>query len=287
MVFSKLKSNTTLSSSLITIFIISLFLQYHNVKSQSSWQSRQVPRSESIAFSITEFEKENSDIFLRGDTSISDGILRLTKTDQSGKPLPNTVGRATYLTPIHIWDKTSGELADFSTSFSFIVNTNGSALHGDGFAFYIGPVHFEIPKNSSGGYLGLFDPENAFPPSKNPILAIEFDGFTNEWDPPSSFQSPHIGIDVGSIVSLDYAQWPINFVPRNALGEANINYNSESKILNVFVAYPGTQWNSTRVSVVVDLRSVLPEWVRIGFSATTGELVETHDIINWSFESAL
>jgi hypothetical protein len=142
-------------------------------------------------------------------------------------------------------------------------------------------------KKSSGGYLGLFDPENAFPPSKNPILAIEFDGFTNEWDPPSSFQSPHIGIDVGSIVSLEYAQWPINFVPINALGEASINYNSESKRLSVFVAYPGTQWNSTSVSVVVDLRSVLPEWVRIGFSATTGELVETHDIINWSFESAL
>jgi hypothetical protein len=41
------------------------------------------------------------------------------------------------------------------------VNTNGSRLHGDGFTFFIGPVHFELPKNSSGGYLGLFNPETA------------------------------------------------------------------------------------------------------------------------------
>jgi hypothetical protein len=284
MAFSNFKTNPiqsrVLSSS--AIFITFLLLQYHNVESQAS-----PTRSENVAFSITQFEEENTDIFIRGDATISGGILRLTKTDQYGKPLPNSVGRATYVTPIHIWDKASGELADFSTGFSFIVNTNNEPLHGDGFAFFIGPLHFDLPKNSSGGYLGLFNPETAHVPSKNPILAIEFDGFTNVWDPPSSFQSPHIGIDVGSIDSVAYSQWPINFVQNNPIGEASINYNSESKNLSVFVAYPGTEWNSTRVSFVVDLRSVLPEWVRVGFSAATGQLVETHEIINWSFESSL
>ncbi|CAI8588130.1 unnamed protein product [Vicia faba] len=269
------------SSTLIKIFITSLLLQYINVKSQSPSQS------ETVSFSITRFEEENPDILYRGDASISNGILRLTKIDQSGKPLSNSVGHATHVTPIHIWDKTSGELADFSTGFSFIVNTDNAPLHGDGFAFFIAPIHFDIPKNSSGGYLGLFNPKTAHVPSQNPILAIEFDGFTNDWDPPSSYQSPHIGIDVGAIDSIAYALWPINFVPRNAIGEASINYNSESKRLSVFVAYPGTEWNSTSVSFVVDLRSVLPEWVRVGFSGATGELVETHDIVNWSFESAL
>jgi len=167
------------------------------------------------------------------------------------------------------------------------VNTNGSRLHGDGFAFFLGPLHFDLPKNSSGGYLGLFNPETALIPSQNPVVAIEFDSFTNGWDPASPSQYPHIGIDVGSIDSSATVNWPLDFVPLNALGEASINYNSESKRLSVFVAYPGSGKNATGVSFVVDLRSVLPEWVRVGFSAATGELVETHEIINWSFEAAL
>jgi hypothetical protein len=167
------------------------------------------------------------------------------------------------------------------------VNTNGSRLHGDGFTFFIAPSHFELPKNSSGGYLGLFNPETAHVPAQNPIIAIEFDSFTNGWDPATPSQFPHIGIDVGSIDSVATVNWPIDFVQTNALGEARINYNSESKKLSVFVVYPGSEREGTTVSYVVDLRSVLPEWVRVGFTASTGELVETHDIINWSFESAL
>jgi len=286
MALSNLKSSpTTLSSALIKIFITFLFLQYH-VKSQYSPSPLQQPRN-TVSFTILEFEKENPDIFLRGDASISGGILKLTKTDQTGEPLQKSIGRATHLTPIHIWDKTSGKLADFSTHFFFFVNTNGSELHGDGFAFYMGPLHFEVPKNSSGGYLGLFDPETAFDPSKNPIIAIEFDSFTNGWDPASPSQYPHIGIDVGSIDSVATVDWPVDVLPRNALGEAIINYNSVSKRLSVFVDYPGSGRKATGVSFVVDLRSVLPEWVRVGFSAATGELVEIHDIINWSFESSL
>ncbi|MCH82457.1 lectin [Trifolium medium] len=140
MAFSNFKSNPIQSRVLSSaIFITFLLLQYHNVESQAS-----PTRSENVAFSITQFEEENIDIITRGDATISGGILRLTKTDQYGKPLPNSVGRATYATPIHIWDKTSGELADFSTGFSFIVNTNDEPLHGDGFAFFIGPVHFDL-----------------------------------------------------------------------------------------------------------------------------------------------
>jgi hypothetical protein len=289
MALSNLKSNrTTLSSQLIKIFIGFIFLQYHNVNSQYSQSpSQQVSPSETFSFTIAQFDEENQNLFLGGDASTSGGILRLTKTDQYGKPVQNSVGRATHFTPIHIWDKASGELADFSVGFSFIVNTNGSRLHGDGFTFFIGPVHFELPKNSSGGYLGLFNPETAHIPAQNPIIAIEFDSFTNGWDPATPSQFPHIGIDVGSIDSVATVNWPLDFVQTNALGEARINYNSESKKLSVFVVYPGSEREGTTVSYVVDLRSVLPEWVRVGFTASTGELVETHDIINWSFESAL
>jgi hypothetical protein len=290
MALSNFKSNrTTFSSTLIKIFITFLFLQYHNVNSQYSQSpSRQLYQSETFSFTIAQFDEENQNLALNGDASISGGILRLTKTDQYGKPVQNSVGRATHFTPIHIWDKASGELADFSVGFSFIVNTNGSRLHGDGFTFFIGPVHFELPKNSSGGYLGLFNPETAHIPAQNPIIAIEFDSFTNGWDPAAPSQFPHIGIDVGSIDSVATVNWPIDDISEtNALAEVSVSYISATKKLSVFVDYPESEREGISVSFVVDLRNVLPEWVRVGFSAATGELVETHDITNWSLDSAL
>ncbi|CAJ2647304.1 lectin [Trifolium medium] len=307
MALSNIKYNpTTHSTPLIKIFITFLFLQYHNVNSQyspipissppepspepsPSPSSPQPPRPEStVSFTIEQFKEDDPNIFVLGDASISDGIVSLTKTDQYGKPLQKSVGRVTHITPIHIWDKTSGKLADFSTGFSFIVNTNGSKFHGDGFTFFLGPLDFDLPKNSSGGYLGLFNPETALVPSQNPVIAIEFDTYTNGWDPSSPSQFPHIGIDIGSLDSVATVNWPIDdFVETNALGEASISYISESKKLSVFVDYPNSEREGFSVSYVVDLRSVLPEWVRVGFSAATGELVETHDITNWSFDSAL
>jgi hypothetical protein len=293
MALSNFKSNQKTLSSALIIFIIFLFLQYHNVNSQyspiPSPQPSPSPRPEStVSFTIEQFKEDDPNIFLQGDASISNGILSLTKNDQYGKPLQKSVGRLTHFTPIHIWDKTSGKLADFSTGFSFIVNTNGSRLHGDGFTFFLGPLDFHLPKNSSGGYLGLFNPETALIPSQNPVVAIEFDTYTNGWDPSSPSQFPHIGIDVGSIDSVATVNWPIDDISEtNALAEVSVSYISASKKLSVFVDYPESEREGISVSFVVDLRNVLPEWVRVGFSAATGELVETHDITNWSLDSAL
>ncbi|KAJ1382163.1 Legume lectin, alpha chain, conserved site [Sesbania bispinosa] len=280
-----LHAQSPLSSLLHKIFILLLLLQlqYHNVQSQPS-------EDETVSFGFTHFENDNPDIFLAGDASMSGGVLRLTKTDQLGKPIPMSVGRAVHLTPVHIWDRNTGELADFTTGFSFVVNRNGSTLHGDGFAFFIAPLHLDLPPpaNSSGGYLGLFSPETALDPSKNQILAIEFDSFTNGWDPDSPSQSPHVGIDVDSIKSVATAAWPIELEPENAIGEVSINYNSESKRLSVFLAYHGSDGSNRNATVTafLDLRSFLPEWVRVGFSAATGALVETHDILTWDFIAA-
>ncbi|KAJ4714595.1 putative Kinase [Melia azedarach] len=41
------------------------------------------------------------------------------------------------------------------------------------------------------------------------------------------------------------------------------------------------------LSYAVDLREILPERVRIGFSASTGQWVEIHNILSWSFNSTL
>ena len=44
---------------------------------------------------------------------------------------------------------------------------------------------------------------------------------------------------------------------------------------------------SSSLSYIVDLKTILSEWVRVGFSAATGALVESHTILSWSFSSNL
>lgn len=120
----------------------------------------------------------------------------------------------------------------------------------------------------------------------NHVVAVEFDSFVNEWDPnfPVS-DSPHIGIDINSIRSVATAPWPLESQPHGSIGKARISYQSSSKILSVSLDYPNSPVNATVLSYPVNLGTVLPEWVRFGFTGTTGDLVETHDILSWSFNS--
>ncbi|XP_022631716.1 agglutinin-2-like [Vigna radiata var. radiata] len=116
----------------------------------------------------------------------------------------------------------------------------------------------------------------------NHVVAVEFDSFVNEWDPnfPVS-DSPHIGIDINSIRSVATAPWPLESQPHGSVGKARISYQSSSKILSVSLDYPNSPVNATVLSYPVNLGTVLPEWVRFGFTGTTGDLVETHDILSW------
>ena len=64
-------------------------------------------------------------------------------------------------------------------------------------------------------------------------------------------------------------------------------YNSTTKNLSVFLTFadnPVFNGNSS-LSYSVDLMTVLPEWVSVGFSAATGVSIETHTILSWSFNS--
>ncbi|XP_016198953.1 agglutinin-2-like [Arachis ipaensis] len=287
MAFFSSKSYLPLSSPL-KIFISLLLLQLFNNSVNSQFPTP--PDYESVDFGFSSFDPNDPNLGLFSDASISSaGILHLTETDYQGKALQNSVGRLVHATPVHIWDRNTGNLADFTAGFTFVVNPGDSEVRGDGFAFFLGPLRQDIPQNSTGGYLGLFDPKTALDPSKNQILAIEFDTFPNEWDPPAATitQAPHVGIDVGSVKSVATANWPAYSIPSFAVGSASINYNSETKRLSVFVSYPGISNATVSLSANVDLRSVLPEYVRVGFSAATGDVVETHDIFSFHFEAAL
>ncbi|KAK7307282.1 hypothetical protein VNO77_40200 [Canavalia gladiata] len=274
------KSKLVASENPFSVFLTIIFglLLIRNVK------------SDSFSFNFPRFEGGSRNLLLDGATA-KGGALQLTEKDQYGNPIEHSVGLSAFFGAVHLFDKTTGKNADFSTEFSFVVNTKGATVHGDGFTFFLASVDFDFPDNSSGGFLGLFNKETAFNTSKNKVVAVEFDSFANNWDPnfPES-DSPHIGIDINSIRSVATVPWPIDVQPQGEIAKASITYQSSSKLLSVSVTYPNSpvRLNTTVLSYPVNFGAVLlSEWALVGFTGATGDLVETHDILSWSFRSFL
>ncbi|MED6153723.1 hypothetical protein PIB30_104845 [Stylosanthes scabra] len=251
-----------------------------------------IAKSDSLSFNYPSFTPDLRSILLDGEvSSISGGELHLTKTNPyTGKALPNRSGLSAYFGPVQLFNNQTDKVADFTTEFTFSVTTNHTQPHGDGFTFFLASLDFDFPDNSSGGYLGLFNAETAFNASANQVVAVEFDSYANSWDPPFS-PNPHIGINVNTIGSVVVARWPMDSEPDGAIGKAVISYGSSSRQLSVIVSYPNTSSSSpvnATLSYPVDFANALQsEWAYVGFSASTGDLVESHDILSWYFTSSV
>ncbi|XP_061371990.1 lectin-related protein-like [Gastrolobium bilobum] len=238
-----------------------------------------VNSTESTSFSFTKFVPNNINLLLQGDALVtSTGKLQLTKVE-NGNPIYNSLGRALFATPIHMWDNSTGQVASFVTSFTFVIKAPNKTKAADGIAFFLAPIDTQPQK--PGGLLGLFSDKNYN--RSNQIVAVEFDTFYNEdWDP----KNPHIGIDVNSIKSKKTASWGF---ANGEVAHVLITYQGSTKTLVASLVHYSRK-TSYIVSTAVDVKNVLPEWVRVGFSATTGlseSFVETHDVLSWSFESEL
>nr|CAD27486.1 phytohemagglutinin [Phaseolus coccineus] len=253
------------SSNLLSLALFLVLLTHANSASETS-------------FSFDRFNETN--LILQGDASVSSsGQLRLTNVNNNGVPTVGSLGRAFYSAPIQIWDNTTGTVASFATSFTFNIDVPNNAGPADGLAFALVPAGSQ--PQTYGGFLGLFN--SAGYDSKAHTVAVEFDTLYNvNWDP----KPRHIGIDVNSIRSIKTTQW--DFV-NGENAEVLITYDSSKQLLVASLVYPSLK-TSFIVSDTVDLKSVLPEWVSVGFSATTGinkGNVETNDILSWSFASKL
>jgi hypothetical protein len=158
-------------------------------------------------------------------------VLQLTK-NQIDANITFSAGRASYAEPVRLWDAKTGRLTDFTTHFSFSITAVNQSDHGDGLSFFISPFQSDIPKNSSGGYLGLFGSATALNNSLNQIVAVEFDTYQNDWDP----SDDHVGINVNTIVSAANVSWKTS-MRTGSTGNAWVSYNSTTKNLSVFLTY--------------------------------------------------
>ncbi|OMO68614.1 hypothetical protein COLO4_29552 [Corchorus olitorius] len=231
---------------------------------------------------ITSFDANANNIIYEGDAKPSLGSIELNTIDYSCR-----VGRALYYEPIRLWDSSTMKVADFSTHFSFTINTRNITPYGNGFAFFLAPVTHQIPLNSMGGYLGLLNSTSSTnsAASQNHIITVEFDSYVNpDWDPPTE----HVGINNNSMRSAVYVPWNAGMYS-NLVANVWITYNATATNLSVFWTYdehPVFEGNSS-LSYKIDLMKHLPEWVKIGFSAATGQYAEYNTINSWEFTSNL
>ncbi|XWS15419.1 hypothetical protein CRYUN_Cryun35bG0096200 [Craigia yunnanensis] len=138
----------------------------------------------------------------------------------------NRVGWATYADRVLLWDSETSKLSDFNTHFSFAIDTQDAQVSGHGICFFLASGRSQIPLNSAGGFLGLYNTTTSDSPS-NQIVSVEFDAFEiPTWDP--SGIGGHVGINKNSIASAVYTQWNASFHSKDT-AHVLITYNSTTK----------------------------------------------------------
>ncbi|KAM3354622.1 hypothetical protein ACQJBY_025374 [Aegilops geniculata] len=256
----------------------------------STWSSLHLHRATALSF-ISNFadpDYDAQDLSFQGDAyyDAQSHMIQLTR-NVDGTSVNNSVGRAFLTTPMPLWDTVTGELARFTTSFTFQIKVS-NATTGDGLTFFLGRYpSSSIPnviRDMGGGNLGLFNKiAGTVATGDDRAVAVEFDTFFNDnFDPSGS----HMGIDVNSIVSQVYTNTtvPGRNLTSGFLMSCQISYGNDTKILAAVLQIGDVTY---RVNTSVDLRQLLPSVVAIGFSGATGDAVELHQIMSWSFNSTL
>jgi hypothetical protein len=243
-----------------------------------------LPTAYPVSFQITRFEPTATDILYLGDAVPSVGAIEMINKYR----YVCRVGWAIYAKRVPLWDSDTRKLTNFTSHYSFTINTQGAPHYASGLAFFLAPAGFEIPPNSSGGFLGLFNTTTSTEStdsSRNQIVLVEFDSFPNpEWDPPVE----HVGINTNSIASAIYTPWNASLHSGDT-ADVWITYNASTKNLSVSWKYQTTSntWENTSLFYEIDLREILPEWVTVGFSAATSQYGERVKIQSWEFSSSL
>ncbi|KAJ6315302.1 hypothetical protein OIU78_018733 [Salix suchowensis] len=240
-----------------------------------------IPYAGGLSFNFTGFSPGDPNITYKGDASSSSGVIQLTK-NQRDADMNSSSGRATYSKPMQLWDKASGNLTDFTTNFTFSIDSQNASTYGDGLAFFLGPE--QLPSVLLGGEsLGLFRTNESLNTTDNQFVAVEFDIFPNDFDPPGE----HVGIDINSMTSVNNITWECD-IEGGKTTAASISYNSSTNNLSVsFTGYINNTTVTQFLSHIVSLRDILPERVSFGFSASTGSSYAIHTLRSWDFSSSL
>ncbi|KAJ1396543.1 Serine/threonine-protein kinase, active site [Sesbania bispinosa] len=240
-----------------------------------------IPQAAVLDFTFQQFHSNEDTLNLVGDVYHDNGTLQLTRSKK------DSAGRVTYSKQLHLWDKDSRKLTDFTSKFSFIINQPNKTQFGDGITFFLAsPRDFPLPVPPDGAGIGLVGRQQMQDPNytnEHPFVAVEFDTSPNDpFDPPYD----HVGININTMMSPFTTKWLS--IKDGRVHHAHIIYNSSSHNLSlIFTGYKNNITVKQHYFHVVDLRDFLPEWVQFGFSSATGFVYEIHTLCSWSFNTSL
>ena len=227
---------------------------------------------------------------LLGNARVSNqnGVVQIPDASSPTVDLTYQVGRAIYSSPIRLFDPLTNTPASFQTTFSFQLNsttTTGPATQytgGGGLAFVLVPDEFTLGR--SGPWLGfLNDACNHYK-----AFAVEFD---SSHDPElGDPNDDHVGINAGAAVSFKIAMLPSSeagvSLHDNSVQRAWIFYDSKHNLINIFLGLDGDPVPEKPIlSSPLNLSPFLQEYMFVGFSASTGNSSQFHNIFSWNFSS--
>ncbi|XP_028782000.1 L-type lectin-domain containing receptor kinase VII.1-like [Neltuma alba] len=227
----------------------------------------------------------SSGVLLYGNATVDSGILSLTH-DRAF-----SIGRALYSQKIPTKVPNSSYVNPFSTSFIFAMAPYKNVLPGHGLVFIFTPVR-GIQGTSSAQNLGFLNFTNNGD-SGNHVFGVEFDVFRNqEFD---DINDNHVGIDVNSLKSVvanDAGYWPDD---GKSFEELTLNdgenyqvwIDYEDSLINVTMARVGSKRpRRPLLNLSLNLSEVFEDEMYVGFTSATGQLVQSHKILAWSFSNS-
>ncbi|KAH9686261.1 L-type lectin-domain containing receptor kinase SIT2 [Citrus sinensis] len=221
-----------------------------------------------------------------------DGILAVSN-DQG-----RILGHAIYPSPLrfkqlskyNINNNTISHTAlTFSTNFVFSIVPKYPQLGGHGLAFVL-MSRKQPPSCLANQYLGLpNDTSNAKFSTR--ILAVEFDAVQNL--ELQDINDNHVGIDISSLISNISEPAAYYFSKGSNINDDNISvvlksgdpiqawidYNSQEMLINVTISPLGIpKPHRPLISYPIDLATVLDEYMYVGFSASTDDILEDWEV---------
>ncbi|KAH8487739.1 hypothetical protein Peur_068972 [Populus x canadensis] len=225
------------------------------------------------------------EVKLLGGARFSDEKGAIQIPDESQLDLRHQAGRAIYAYPIRMLDPLTGTPASFETTFSFQFSNSSAESHvnstdgynnsgGSGLAFIVVPDEFTVGR--PGPWLAML---NDACEDNYKAVAVEFDTRHNpEFGDPND---NHVGINLGSIISTT----TVNasdvgvYLKDGLIHQAKIAYNGSRSWMEVSLG------SKTIFSGSLDLSPFLNEYMFVGFSASTGNMTQIHNVYSWNFTS--
>nr|GMD02836.1 L-type lectin-domain containing receptor kinase IX.1-like [Ipomoea batatas] len=236
----------------------------------------------SLSFNLSRINPSDGNVRINveGDASITTQGIQLTPYERN-QALNGKAGRAMYVDSLHLWDKSTGELSDFTTNFTFNIDSDGNTSFADGLAFFLANFSTKFNQTATaGGGLGLVGAN--LETSPEPFVAVVFDTFSSQENKPLT----NVSINVNSMKQPATSTAWLNNITEGMDNTAHITYSASSKFLRVvFTGFWDGYRHEDSLSYQVDLRDFLPEFVSIGFSAATGFLFEKQTVSSWQFDS--